>query len=74
MTRLTFISKPSGWRWNFRINFWPFLSSPFHKKISRCADSETFPLEKATMGFEPMIKVLQTSALPLGYVAIIAKS
>ena len=25
--------------------------------------------EEATMGFEPMIKVLQTSALPLGHVA-----
>ena len=24
---------------------------------------------EATMGFEPMVKVLQTSALPLGYVA-----
>ncbi len=28
------------------------------------------PLKKATGGFEPPIKVLQTSALPLGYVAI----
>ena len=26
------------------------------------------------MGFEPMIKVLQTSALPLGYVAWIIRS
>ena len=25
--------------------------------------------QEATMGFEPMIEVLQTSALPLGYVA-----
>ena len=28
-------------------------------------------VQEATMGFEPMIKVLQTSALPLGYVALI---
>ncbi len=26
-------------------------------------------LLEATIGFEPMVKVLQTSALPLGYVA-----
>jgi hypothetical protein len=29
-----------------------------------------FKREEATMGIEPMIKVLQTSALPLGYVAL----
>ena len=27
-------------------------------------------LKEATTGFEPVIKVLQTYALPLGYVAI----
>ncbi|BAR86460.1 uncharacterized protein KNN_05642 [Bacillus thuringiensis serovar tolworthi] len=27
--------------------------------------------EKAATGFEPVIKVLQTSALPLGYAAIL---
>jgi hypothetical protein len=26
-------------------------------------------IQEATMGFEPMIRVLQTLALPLGYVA-----
>ena len=30
-----------------------------------------FKRSEATMGIEPMIKVLQTSALPLGYVALI---
>src|SRR5690606_8905874 len=28
-----------------------------------------YPSKEATTGFEPVIKVLQTSALPLGYVA-----
>ena len=31
------------------------------------------PVDKAEVGFEPTIKVLQTSALPLGYTATIIK-
>ncbi len=31
--------------------------------------SESASFEKATMGFEPMMRVLQTLALPLGDVA-----
>ncbi len=37
------------------------------KKPAACGGREG--LKKATTGFEPVIKVLQTSALPLGYVA-----
>lgn len=33
-----------------------------------------FKIKEATMGIEPMLKVLQTSALPLGYVALILRS
>ena len=33
-----------------------------------------FKDKEATMGIEPMLKVLQTSALPLGYVALILRS
>jgi hypothetical protein len=41
-----------------------------HRLGHRHADEDTRGLE-ATVGIEPTMKVLQTSALPLGYVAVV---
>ena len=43
----------------------PVIGEPF----INCS-SYSFRLSKATTGFEPVIRVLQTLALPLGHVAI----
>ncbi len=40
------------------------------KRARDLCDLELFFREEATTGFEPVIKVLQTYALPLGYVAV----
>ena len=46
-----------------------FIIKPFIIELKKDPDKYLSPPE-ATIGFEPMIRVLQTRALPLGYVAI----
>ncbi len=46
------------------------VSARVHGLGHRHADEDTRGLE-ATVGIEPTMKVLQTSALPLGYVAAV---
>lgn len=41
------------------------------KRLTPVAFEPASPLREATTGFEPVIRVLQTLALPLGHVAII---
>ena len=38
--------------------------------MKKDSNSKVKVFSEATIGFEPMIRVLQTRALPLGYVAI----
>ena len=44
-----------------------------HKYVSRILGTYHNDLREARAGFEPAVKVLQTSALPLGYHAIYHK-
>ena len=41
------------------------------RKRQYASFSHTQEQKEATMGFEPMVRVLQTLALPLGHVALI---
>ena len=45
------------------------LAQPKARGLKRARHSLTWPVGEATAGFEPAIGVLQTPALPLGYVA-----
>ena len=55
---------------NYDMNFIKYLWNKKTSKISIYKISEVFWIE-ATTRFELVIRVLQTHALPLGYVAIV---